>query len=287
MRNAAVLLCAVLAIGAAPAKAEEPSTEGAAKTLLGWQFGPPPPELDDSLVTDRPDFTEASTTVGKGRVQVEAGYTYFRDRANGVTTHAHSYPEILTRIGLFADWFELRIGQNFASETIRPRTAGTGASGAQDLYLGTKTALTEQRGILPEVAIIFQMTVPTGSRAFSNRKTLPGVSLLYGWELGGSHTLAGSVLGNKAYDDNGHGYTEFASSVTFGTSITEKIGNYVEYFGFYPHGATGADIKPRYFLNSGFTYLLNPNVQFDIRAGVGLNEAADDFFIGSGLAVRY
>lgn len=280
-------ICAVLTLSIASARADEPATDGAAKTLLGWRFGPPPPVLEDKITTDRPDFTEASTTVGKGRVQVEAGYTYFRDRSNGVTTHAHSYPEILTRIGAFADWFEFRIGQNFASESIRPRSAGNGASGPLDLYLGTKTALTEQRGVLPEVAIIFQMTVPTGSRSFTSNKTLPGVSLLYGWELGGSHTLGGSLLGNKAYDDNGHGFTEFASSVTFGTTITEKIGNYMEYFGFYPHGATGPDVKPRHFLDGGFTYLVNDNFQLDIRAGVGLNKAADDFFIGSGLAVRY
>jgi hypothetical protein len=37
----------------------------------------------------------------------------------------------------------------------------------------------------------------------------------------------------------------------------------------------------------GFTVLVGDKVQWDIRAGVGLNEAADDFFTGTGLSVRY
>src|SRR5262245_16334500 len=60
------------------------------KALFEWTIGPKSEKNDDeehqdSIVTDRPDFTEASTTVGRGRVQLEAGYTYFRDRSGGST----------------------------------------------------------------------------------------------------------------------------------------------------------------------------------------------------------
>ena len=37
----------------------------------------------------------------------------------------------------------------------------------------------------------------------------------------------------------------------------------------------------------GLTYRVTPNLQLDLRAGVGLNRHADDFFAGSGFAVRY
>jgi simple sugar transport system ATP-binding protein len=33
--------------------------------------------------------------------------------------------------------------------------------------------------------------------------------------------------------------------------------------------------------------LLNDDVQWDIRSGLGLNEAAEDFFAGTGLSVRF
>jgi hypothetical protein len=45
--------------------------------------------------------------------------------------------------------------------------------------------------------------------------------------------------------------------------------------------------RPQHYFNGGFTYLFNNDVQWDIRAGVGLNEAADNFFAGTGLSLRY
>ncbi|MGH7200498.1 MAG: transporter [Planctomycetaceae bacterium] len=35
------------------------------------------------------------------------------------------------------------------------------------------------------------------------------------------------------------------------------------------------------------TWLINDDVQWDIRAGWGLNSAADDFFCGTGLSIRF
>ena len=44
---------------------------------------------------------------------------------------------------------------------------------------------------------------------------------------------------------------------------------------------------PQHYFNGGFTYRLTPDIQFDVRTGVGLNRHADDFFAGTGFAVRY
>ena len=51
-------------------------------TLLRWSSDPCSmggPNLNAPLVTDRPDFTEASSTVGHGVAQLEIGYTYTFD----------------------------------------------------------------------------------------------------------------------------------------------------------------------------------------------------------------
>lgn len=45
--------------------------------------------------------------------------------------------------------------------------------------------------------------------------------------------------------------------------------------------------RPEHYFDGGFTYLLRNNMQFDVRAGVGANAAAVDFFAGSGLCVRF
>ena len=47
-------------------------------------------KLDEPLVTDRPDFTESSTTVGQGVVQLEMGYTFTGD-SSGRRAHGQSF----------------------------------------------------------------------------------------------------------------------------------------------------------------------------------------------------
>lgn len=308
------LLLAGLACGCAGTRdavgdAERP------KTLLSWSAGKEPDDKkkddekdegrgtgddakverppaaadkDEPLASDRPDFTEASSTVGKGRIQLESGYTFVRDRADGATTNSHSYPEALLRIGMLAEWFELRVGQNFGTTRSGAIPDGFRGSGAEDLYLGVKLGLTEQNGVLPETALILQTTVPTGRREFSGGRTLPGLNFLYGWDVIEDRlTLAGSSQANRATDDVGHPYVELAQSVTIGYGLTKKLGAYTEWFAFYPSGAIAPGTTPQHYFNGGFTYRVTPNFQLDIRAGVGLNRRADDFFAGTGFAYRY
>lgn len=257
-------------------------------TLFQWSYGNSfsgGPDLDEPLVTDRPDFTESSVTVGQGVTQVEMGYTYFDDSEAGTTTRSHSYPEILLRQGILAEWLELRVGWNYGNEEITQGVAVTNNDGSEDLYLGFKIALTPQECWLPEMALIPQWTVPTGADAFSADRVLAGVNWTYSWEVTESWSIAGSTQGNSNVDDvTADAYWEMAQSVASGYSITEQIGAYVEWYAFFPHSADTA--LPEHFFNGGFSYLVNNNIQFDWRAGLGLNNAADDFFTGVGISIR-
>ena len=263
-------------------------------------------EEEDAIVTDRPDFTESSKTVGKGRVQLETGYTFVRDRANASLRTGHSYPETLLRVGMFAEWFEFRLGQNFANErTAMPDGSVLSSAGAEDLYVGFKLALTEQQKWLPEMGLIVQMTVPSGSRNVSAGEVLPGINWLYGWDVIRDRiSIAGSTQANRmtgavfllAFDGAGqplepvigkHAYLQLAQSLTIGYTLTKKLSAYTEWFAFFPHSALDPEVGPEHYLNGGFTYKFTPNTQFDIRAGFGLNWHADDFFAGSGFAFRY
>ncbi len=212
-------------------------------TLMQWSYGTSfsgGPDLDEPLVTDRPDFTEAGSTVGRGVAQLEIGYTYTFDEDTTGSTKSHSYAEPLLRYGILADWLEPRVGWNYADE----ETAGVTNSGSEDLYLGFKVGLTPQEGILPEMALIPQMTVPTGSDGFRSDEVLPGLNWIYGWELSDNISTAGSTQFNRAIDggtpDN---YTEWAQSWTIAFSLTDKVGAYTEYFGLYPTGADTAQTE--------------------------------------------
>lgn len=254
-------------------------------TLLQWSRGNSfegGPDLSEPLVTDRPDFTEASSTVGRRVAQLEFGYTYTFDNNGTDQTIGHSYPETLLRYGILAEWLEFRAAWNYGNEEIN----GLGVSGSDDLYLGLKVGLTPQEGLLPEMAIIPQATVPTGHDAFSADEVLPGVNWIYGWEINDFLSTAGSTQFNRALDETtSEAYTEWAQSWTVAYALADRFGGYTEWFALIPTSADTA--KPEHYFNGGFTYLINNDVQWDIRAGVGLNDAADDYFVGTGLSVRY
>ena len=241
-------------------------------------------KLDSPLVTDRPDFTEASSTVGRGVSQLEIGYTYAYDNTAGQSVRTQTFGEFLVRQGIFADWLELRIGLTPAEERTRTGGNSNSDSGLSDLYLGFKAALTPQEGLLPEMALIVQMNTPTGADAFTSNRVEPGANLIYGWEISDFLSTAGSTQGNLRHEDNGNEYWEIAQSWTVAYSLSEQVGAYTEWYGLFPSGADAE--RTEHYFNGGFTYLLNDHLQLDLRSGVGLNNAADDYFIGAGMSIR-
>ena len=260
------------------------STQGRG-TLFQWNPDAPVdggPKIDEPLVSDRPDFTEASVTVGCGVTQLEMGYTFTLDRSNGDTSQQQSYPELLLRQGMFADWFELRLSWAINDEFLHlaPNTRIDGDDSA-DLGVGCKIALTPQDQWRPETAMIVNLTLPTSA---GSHYVLPGVSFLYGWDLNDTWSIGGSTLGEMAVDGDDVQYLEVGQSFTVGCSMTEVVGAYAECFALMPAGAQTE--LPQYYANGGFTFLVNNNLQFDIRAGTGLNAAADNFFTGAGAVIR-
>jgi hypothetical protein len=262
------------------------------KTLLQWSYGTSfsggPPGMDEPLVSDRPDFTEASVTVGRGVAQVEMGYTFTLDRSGGERTIDHSYPEMLWRIGVLAEWLEFRIAYNHGANNVS--LSGTPVqpglhTDAENLYLGFKIALTPQEGILPEMAIMPQMSLEFGEAEDLPDESLPGVNWLYGWDINDFLSTGGSTQIIRAHDELDNYYAEFAQSWTVGYSLTDRLGAYTEWFMFAPAGSRIA--RTEHYADGGFTFLVNNNFQLDIRAGVGLNEAADDFFTGAGTVLRF
>jgi hypothetical protein len=225
-------------------------------------------------------------TVGYGVMQLETGYTFTYDSEGNERTRSHSFPEALLRVGVLAEWLELRFNWNYLDEQTEFGNFEESVSGAEDLGLGLKIALTPQEKILPETAIILQMTVPSGGSEVTADEVLPGFNYLYGWDINDEWSTGGSTGINGAVDDETFdSYSEINQSWTVGHSWTDRLGSYVEWFALIP---TSADTNhTENYFDGGFTYLFNDDLQWDIRAGVGLNSAADDFFAGTGLSFRY
>ena len=233
---------------------------GTVGSLFRWSDNPCGGKIaqpDEPLITDRPDFTEASSVVGLGILQLETGYTYTHDDDGANRTVGHSYPETLFRYGVLANWLEFRLAWNYGNEDV----AGVDTEGADDLYLGFKIGLTPQEGWLPEMAIIPQMTVPTGGRDQTNDEVLAGLNWLYSWGISDFLATGGSTQFNRAIDEtSSDAYTQWAQSWTLAYSLSDRVGAYTEYYGFYPSGADTASTE--HYFNGGFTYLLSDNVQW-------------------------
>jgi hypothetical protein len=243
------------------------------------------PGWDEPLASDRPDFTEASSTVGDGVSQLEMGYTYFLDGSAGNRTEAHSYPELLLRQGLLADWLELRVGWSFNSETqVLSGTAGT-VHGADDLYLGVKLGLTPQQDWLPEMALTPQALVPLGG-PFSAGRVLPGINWLYGWDVSERVSTGGSTQYNLSVDElTARLHGEFAQSWTIGISLAERLSSYTEWFVLVPSGADTEHTE--HYFDGGLTYRWTNNLQSDMRIGKGVSRESTDFFAGVGMVLRF
>lgn len=285
-------LTAMLVVFAAlwPNRAAVAQEDASPKTLFRWSIAtaePEPEEHEDKIVTDRPHFSEASNLVGLGRVQLETGYTYFRDSNNGTVVQTHSFGEPLLRAGVFAEWFEFRLGYTYLVEqTSISGGASSRFSGSDDLYVGAKLALTEQSGWLPEMAIFPQARIPTGSSAFTNSQVLPGFNFAYSWKLNDWLEVECNTQLNRRRDDSSHFYTEFIQTVNLEYELTERVGAFTEWFCFVPSGARTA--QTQHYFHGGFVYFVSNNIQLDIHSAVGLNRAADDLaFTGVGFSIRY
>jgi len=269
--------------GAMPAEDAEPQYN-----FFGLEAAP----IDEPLVTDRPDFTESALTVPRGRFQLESGYTYTYDSGDGVERQEHVYPEFLLRYGIVDD-VELRLtwfGHTHTEERSSQRNdAGRRVNitdrddSGSDLGVGFKFHLLDQDGLVPDFGVIVDATFPTGSRNQSANDVVPFVGLLWAYDLDEKWALAGNVNFAVSRSETGR-YFETSSSVSLGYAITDRLGTYVEYFGFYPSDRNNAD---SHFANGGFTYLITNNFQVDVRVGMGLNDEADDFFTGAGFAIRF
>lgn len=253
------------------------------QALLGSPTATADPARDDRVDPDRPHFPEASTTVGLGRAVLESGYTFTKKDG---TSLSHSYPEALLRVGAFAEWFELRVGQNLITEERKIGGLTERTGGFQDLYLGAKIALTQQNGFIPSTAIIPQMTVPTGSSEETAHRVLVGLNADFGWEIVKDRFGVELLLSNNQIKDELSGIQhQFATGLTGVFQVNKQLELFAEWDAFYLRGGL-ASTSPQHYAIAGLVYFVTPDLALDLRAGTGLNHRSNDLIAGIGLSVR-
>jgi hypothetical protein len=258
-----------------------------------WCFGQPVSYRDpfeERIETDRHDFTQSTTTVGCGVVQVESGYTYFYNDNGEEVEHAHTAPEMLVRLGL-SDDIEFRIRWTYAWAFV---DEGENVDGAEDLRWAFKLRTTDQEWFIPESALEVRFTAPTGGKAFSTEQVEFGLDYIYGWEIVEGWELYGSTgFATQALADFGlvpeepasDRFNAWTQSVAVGGELTERVTMYNEFYGIFSDGLE-EDYADVYF-NVGLDYYVTNDLVLDVRVGLGVTPDADDFFSGVGGGFRF
>jgi hypothetical protein len=267
---------------------------GGPSTLFNWSndksladdSGGDDSPFSHPIQADRPGFGDSPTTVGCNVYQLELGYQYTYD-SDATSSHInYSYPQSLLRVGTLANWFEVRLAWSMEQESDRVfGVSSQTAVGSDDLNVGFKIALTDQAEWLPQMGIVADMYVPTGSSAFTAGEVLPEIEWIYCWSLTKKLSVTGVTFLTDATDGGtGNTYLEVSQGVETDLSLTDAIGSYIDWHNSTPDGAD-TDRTQQVF-EGGFTLLVNNNLVLDAEAGVGLNDATPDYFVGTGLAVR-
>jgi len=233
------------------------------------------------LTTNRPGEADPPYVVGAGFLQLEGGVQLDHETQGSPNTNTLTVPQLQFRLGLFRN-FEFRLRPPEFMQ--RWREDASDQTGIGDLGLALKIFLWNQARLLPTTAVQLGMSVDTGSDAFTSDGLDPELRILYEWDFRERYTLTGNFdfsSRSPGVDKSGR-YFRFDPKLAFGISLTDRLAMFVEYYG----AINDNGVSDEHSVDGGFTWLVNDNVQLDLSAGKGLNEAATDVFVSSGFVWR-
>ncbi len=272
-----VLTVLLLAVGAC-------ASSLTAQTTPYHLFNPVPAAEMGEMNTDRPDTTESPFTVPAGHFQMEISmFDMARDLDEGVRTETWIYGQANLKVGLLRN-----VDLQFIMDSYtHVRTADGGdvtdkTSGFGDLTLRLKTNLWGNDGGRTAFGLMPYISIPTYTDV-SSEEVQGGLIVPFSVSLTERLSLGMMVQADVVYDAESFGHDiEWVHSASLGISITDSLGTYLELV-----GIAGEDTAYRALFDCGITYAITDNLMFDAGVRIGLNRAAEDFGVFSGMSVRF
>jgi hypothetical protein len=225
-----------------------------------------------TIITDRPDQTESSSTIPKGSLQIEAGFLFGTSDNDIIKERQILAPSILSRYGL-TNGIELRLLNQF--ESIKNKNINEVYDGISDLEIGAKVQLFRKETSTTEIAFLSHLILPTASKQLTIDK-LGSIS-----KLSISHAITESIgVGyNIGYNYFGTGSGDLTYSLALGIGISNTLGIYIE-----PYGEVLDFENHKASFDAGLTYLLQDNLQLDVSFGTGLNHTMN--YVAAGCSIN-
>lgn len=231
------------------------------------------------LITDRPDQTESAAVVPYRYLQIESGFSYAKSETDYSKQGDYSYNSTLLRYGLF-EGFELRLGLEYLGTKITDKATDEAdkTNGFGPLYTGFKVALVEENGPRPQIAFLGDLELSfTANEAYKAEHTGSSMRFAFSNTLSDRFSL-GYNLGMQWTGSSSAPVYNY--SISLGAGITDQLGAYIECFGYLPELEGQENL-----LDGGLTYLISPNFQLDLSAGIGLYDRVDQY-ISFGFSYR-
>lgn len=231
-----------------------------------------PAEPDQSISTDRPSFTNASTTVPCRTFQIENGLNETAEQGQ----RSWDLPQTLVRFGATSKT-ELR----FTAPDYNWNAAEghTFATGQGDIAVGVKEQLGPVHGF--DLAAIATLSLPTGAMGTSSHGYDTTLELPWSRKLSKSWTAEG-MFSVAWPTQNGMHTTTGQVTALLDRQLTGPWDIFAEYAGSFPRSG-----GPQHVIDFGSTYKLTKNQQIDLRGGAGLSAAAVEHFMGAGYSIRF
>lgn len=234
---------------------------------------------DDTIVTDRPDATESPSTIAPGFIQIETGAFYEKYEENSVKLDTYTYNTNLLRLGVL-DNLEIRVGWNFVEgrSALNGQELDNRLSGFSPLLFGAKIAIAQEQGWFPEIGFLGHLNLPfTASNDYKPETTGADFRFSFAHSISDNSSLSYN-LGAQWGDDSSE--IAYVYTLSYGYSITSKLGAYLEVYGDLPENS-----KSNHYWDAGLTFLVRNNIQLDATVGKSFTEG-QDILLSGGVSFR-
>jgi hypothetical protein len=228
------------------------------------------------FVADRPGFATPPDVVSCRKVQLENGFQYTNFFEGDIHVENFLFSSLLVRYGL-VKFAELRVTTDFAYNIVQDSTGPTTMYGLNPVTIGTKIKLLSQQKVIPNISLLFNLTLPfIGKQEFLPKTFTPSLYLL----------MSNNLTENLSLCYN-YGLTWFGGSeallhfytICFNVHLHPKWDVFMEGYGFATLHA-----YPSFNMDTGVAFLINDNLQVDFSASGSITSIRDFYLFNMGIA---
>lgn len=233
-------------------------------------------QTEDSFSADRPGFATPPDVMTIRKFQLEDGLQYTNIFDGEVHLENYLFSSLLVRYGMLK-FAELRIQTDFAYNIEKDSAGSTVVYGLNPVTIGAKIKLLSQHKVIPNISLLFNLTLPfIGKQEFLPKTFTPSLYLLM------SNDLIQNL--NLCYN---YGFTWFGGSeallhfyaVCFDVHLHPKWDIFVEGYGY-----AALHAYPSYNMDTGLAFLITDHLQVDFSVSGSIPTIRDLYLLNMGIA---